>query len=210
MCTGHLAEQIENEFGDGRTRDVEIEYSREPEPMGTAGATKLAGRYLRDDRDFLVMNGDSFLEIDFQELIRFHRQRGGLISLAVWKTKNAARYGTVRVGAGGQVTAFEEKTGDNSPGLINAGVYVFARAVLEHIPEVPASLEKDVFPRVLDHGVYAMEQHGMFIDIGTPEDYARAQPLSDRLDEAAGRRQHFTSGKHQTVVTRVEGSKVSE
>ena len=84
-----------------------------------------------------------------------------------------------------RVTGFLEKTGDDGPGLINAGVYVFNRAVFEHIEDRPASLEKDVFPRLLDHGVYALEQCGMFIDIGTPEDYARAQRLCDRLYEAA-------------------------
>ena len=68
---------------------------------------------------------------------------------------------------------------------MNAGVYVFNHAVLQHIPEEPASLERDVFPQLLDQGVYALEQHGMFIDIGTPADYARAQQLCDLLNEAA-------------------------
>ncbi len=69
--------------------------------------------------------------------------------------------------------------------MINGGVYVFDRAVLQYIPEGPASLEKDVFPRILDHGVYAFEQHGMFIDIGTPENSARAQELHRSLYQAA-------------------------
>jgi len=57
--------------------------------------------------------------------------------------------------------------------------------VLEHIPDGPASLEKDTFPRLLDYGVYAAEQGGMFIDIGTPEDYERAQALRESLCQAA-------------------------
>jgi NDP-sugar pyrophosphorylase family protein len=68
--------------------------------------------------------------------------------------------------------------------MINAGVYVFDRAVLEYIPEGPASLERDVFPRILNN-VYALKQHGMFIDIGIPEDYARVQQLRDQLYETA-------------------------
>jgi NDP-sugar pyrophosphorylase family protein len=131
------------------------------------------------------MNGDSFLEVDFNELIRFHRQHSGLISIATLRVGNAARYGTVQIGAEGRVIGFTEKTGDEASGTVNAGVYVFDRAVLELIPEGPASLERDVFPRVLNRGVYAMEQRGMFIDIGTPEDYARAQQLRDRLYETA-------------------------
>ncbi len=185
MCTGYLADQIENEFGDGRAWGVEIEYSQEPEPLGTAGAVKLAERHLKGVADFLVMNGDSFLEIDFAELVRFHRERGGVASMAVLEVQNTSRYGTVVVDDASRVTGFLEKTGSGGPGLVNAGVYVFGRSVFEHIADGPASLEKDIFPRLLNHGVYALEQRGMFIDIGTPEDYARAQGLCDRLYAAA-------------------------
>jgi NDP-sugar pyrophosphorylase family protein len=185
MCTGHLAGQIESEFGSGRNLDVEITYSKETEPLGTGGALKLARHGLRDAADFLVMNGDSFLEIDFRELIGFHRGHGGLVSMAVLRVPNTDRYGTVQVDPRGRVTGFAEKTGKDAPGLVNAGVYVFERAVLDHIPEAAASLERDVFPRLLDGGVHALEQHGMFIDIGTPEDYARAQATSSRLRDAA-------------------------
>lgn len=185
MCTGHLADQIEEEFGDGHKWDVAIDYSKESSPLGTAGALKFAERYLHQFSDFLVMNGDSFLELDFRQFIRFHREHGGLASMAVRRVPDAARYGTVEVGAHDRVVGFVEKSAARVPGIVNGGVYVFNRAVLRHIPEGPASLEKEVFPRLLEHGVYALEQHGMFIDIGTPEDYARAQTLRTSLYQAA-------------------------
>jgi NDP-sugar pyrophosphorylase family protein len=185
MCTGYLADQIEREFGDGRAWDISIEYSKEPIPMGTAGAIKLAEAHLGGARDFLVMNGDSFLEVDLPELIRFHRDRQAIASIAVVGVENASRYGTMAVEPDGRVEGFTEKSGSELPGLINGGVYVFNRSALEYFPEGPASLERDVFPRLLAHGVYALEQRGMFIDIGTPEDYARAQQICDRLNEAA-------------------------
>jgi NDP-sugar pyrophosphorylase family protein len=185
MCTGHLAGQIEEEFGDGGKWDVTIDYSKELGPLGTAGAVKLAGRYLSHDSDFLVMNGDSFLELDFSQFIRFHREHGGLITMAVRRVPDAARFGTVQMDVRNRVVGFREKTGAQAPGVINGGVYVFTRAMLEQIPDGPASLERDVFPRILDQGVYGLEQHGMFIDIGTPEDYARAQELSRSLYQAA-------------------------
>jgi D-glycero-alpha-D-manno-heptose 1-phosphate guanylyltransferase len=190
MCSGHLGDQIENEFGNGQAWDVVIEYSREPHPLGTGGAVKLAESYLREASDFLVMNGDSFLEIDFRHLVRFHRRHAGVVSMAVLRVENAARYGTVRVDAENRVTGFSEKMGDEACGLVNAGVYIFDRSVLDHIPEGPTSLEREIFPRLLDLGVYALEQRGrMFIDIGTPEDYARAQELRDSLYETAFRKQ---------------------
>ena len=185
MCTGYLAGQIEDEFGDGHEWGVEIHYSREPHPLGTAGAVKLAELCLPATLDFLVMNGDSFLEIDFHQFIRFHREHGGLVSIAVRKVENAARYGTVQVDTSHRVIGFTEKIAIQGPGLVNGGVYVFNRAVLRHIPQGPASLERDIFPRLVGSGVYAFEQHGMFIDIGTPEDYARAQRLRDSLYQAA-------------------------
>src|SRR5271163_161643 len=74
MCSGHLADQIENKFGDGSAWDVAITYSREQQPLGTGGAIKLAQGHLIEDATFLVMNGDSFLEIDFGRLIRAHSE----------------------------------------------------------------------------------------------------------------------------------------
>jgi NDP-sugar pyrophosphorylase family protein len=178
FCTGYLADQIERKFGDGKDWSVSIEYSKEEIPLGTGGAVKLAGRYLGDVPEFLVLNGDSFLEIDLPSLIAFHRQHDGAIAtMAVLRVESASRYGTVHADANGKVTGFAEKTGREVPGLINGGIYVFNQAVMQHIPEGPASLERDVFPQLLDQGVYAQEQHGKFIDIGTPADYARAQEM---------------------------------
>lgn len=189
LCTGYLADQIENEFGDGHALGVEIQYSKELQPLGTAGALKFAQGYIQDASDFLVMNGDSFLELDFQRLIRFHQDHAGIATLAVLRMKTVARYGTVQLGSDDRVTGFLEKTGTDAPGLVNGGVYVFNRAIFNYIPDGHVSLEKEVFPKLLDYGVSALKHDGMFIDIGTPEDYTRAQQLCERLYEAASQRQ---------------------
>jgi NDP-sugar pyrophosphorylase family protein len=185
MSTGHLAEQIENVFGDGRRWEADIQYAREPEPLGTAGAVRFAASFLKQDSDFLIVNGDSFTELDMAGLVRFHRQHAGLVSMAVCRVPDAARYGTVHFDSEKLVTGFSEKAGKQQPGFINAGVYIFRRAVLDRIPQGPCSLEKDVFPELLGQGMYAFEGRGMFIDIGTPEDYARAQMLYGKLRQAA-------------------------
>lgn len=185
LCTGYLADQIEREFGDGSDLGVTIEYSKEPQPLGTGGAVKFAERFLQGVSEFLVMNGDSFLELDLRQLMQFHRKHGGIATMAVASVGNAGRYGTVRIDSENRVTEFLEKTGSDSPGLINAGVYVFNPAILQDIPGGPVSLEKDVFPRLLNRGIYAVREHGMFIDIGTPADYALAQQLFNRLRSAS-------------------------
>src|SRR6267143_1410800 len=142
MCTGHLSHEIENELGDGHIWDVAIQYSKEPHPLGTAGAVKFAEPLLRGVPDFLVMNGDSFMEIDFPQLIRFHRESGGIASMAVLRMENEKRYGAIQMDAAGRLNGFAEKIGSDSGGLVNAGVYVFNRQIFELIPEGPASLEK--------------------------------------------------------------------
>lgn len=185
LCTGYLADQVETEFGDGRALDLEISYSKELEPLGTAGAVKLAQSQLGSASEFLVMNGDSFLEIDLAPFIQFHRDRHARVSLAVVQVEDSSRYGTVQVDSNQKVIGFVEKAGSQGPGWVNAGVYVFSPEVFEYIPEGRSSLEKDVFPHLLGKGVYAQEHSGMFIDIGTPEDYRRAQQLCDRLYQAA-------------------------
>jgi D-glycero-alpha-D-manno-heptose 1-phosphate guanylyltransferase len=185
LCTGYLADQVENEFGDGRALDLEIAYSKELEPLGTAGAVKLAQSHLGNASQFLVMNGDSFLEIDLPQFLQFHRDRGALVSMAVVRVEDSSRYGTVQIDRNQKVIGFLEKAGSNGPGLVNGGVYVFSPQVLQYIPDGRSSLEKEVFPHLLGQGVYAYEQSGMFIDIGTPEDYAKAQQLCDRLYQAA-------------------------
>lgn len=186
LCTGHLADQLEREFGDGGPLGVTIQYSREPQALGTGGAVKFAEPLLRDTPEFLVMNGDSFLEFEVQDLLDLHRAEKAMATMAVVDVKSAGRYGTVEMDESGRIRRFCEKTGRDAPGLINAGVYVFNYEVLKHIPAGMVSLEKEIFPALLDQGVYAAKQHGVFIDIGTPDDYAQAQRLADRLRSAAG------------------------
>jgi NDP-sugar pyrophosphorylase family protein len=185
LCTGYLAEQIEAVFEDGRGFGATIEYSKELVPLGTAGALKLARKYVEKESEFLVLNGDSFVEADFARLISFHRKHRGFATMAVVSVDNASRYGTVQVRADGRVLGFAEKTGTQASGLINAGIYIFSPGVLARIPEGPASLERDVFPQILEHGVYALKQEGLFIDIGTPDDYERASAIYESLNSAA-------------------------
>jgi D-glycero-alpha-D-manno-heptose 1-phosphate guanylyltransferase len=184
LCTGYRAEDIQSQLGDGSRWDITIEYSKESSPMGTAGAIKLAEPFLQDASDFLVMNGDSFLEIDFRKLIEFHHVSAAIASMAVLRTEDTTRYGTVQVTGEGRVSSFAEKVHGSAAGLVNAGIYVFDRRIFGHLPAGPASLERDVFPKLLEQGVYAFEQRGVFIDIGTPEDYARAQDVCNRFFES--------------------------
>lgn len=186
LCTGYRSADIESQLGDGSSLKLKIEYSHEATPMGTAGALKLAETLLRDSTEFVAMNGDSFMELDFRRLVGAHQESGGIATLAAVRMQDQTRYGTVDVDPSGRIIGFREKTQQAAAGgLVNAGVYVFSSRIFDFIPAGQVSLEKDVFPRILSEGFFAVEQNGIFIDIGTPEDFARAQVIADRLNRAA-------------------------
>jgi len=155
----------------------EFSYSREEEPLGTGGALGLA----RDlaARNNLILNGDSYAELLYSDLLSAHRARGregthGLTLFAL-PMDECADYGAVEVDPEGRVTAFREK-GVRGFGLINAGVYAAGGGFFRDLPAGSYSLEKDVLPELAARGrLWARSGRFFFRDIGTPERLALAQ-----------------------------------
>jgi dTDP-glucose pyrophosphorylase len=174
LCTGYLGEQVQKHFGGGSMWDVNISYSQEPEPLGTGGAIKLAEELIEDE-NFLVMNGDSFLDIDLNRLIDYHLERNALATMALVEIENPARYGAVEITERGEIESFVEKGQRSESKLINGGVYVLNRKIFEFISKGKISLEKEVFPKLIGKGFYGMPVRGFFTDIGVPADYKRLQ-----------------------------------
>lgn len=185
LCTGYLGEQIERYFGDGSRWGVHISYSREREPLDTGGAIKLAEKLVKEE-NFLVMNGDSFLEVDLNELIDYHLKRKALITMALVEVEHPRRYGAVEINEDGEIKSFVEKGETSGSKLINGGIYVLNKKVFDYIPEGKASLEKEVFPKLVGRGFYGILVKGFFIDIGVPEDYQRLQIQRDVLSNLVG------------------------
>jgi len=183
LAAGHGADKLQLHLGDGRRWGLEIEYSIEPQPLGTAGALRLA-THGRDARRWLVFNGDSLLDMSLPEFVTAHEARGALASLALIRVGDTARYGTVELGADGAIASFREKSIVGGPGLINGGVYVLERGVLDAVPDASfASLELDVLPTLVGRGLYGVDYgDALFIDIGVPDDYRRAQALLSSED----------------------------
>jgi NDP-sugar pyrophosphorylase family protein len=185
FCVGHMAQHVQDYFGDGQPWEVSISYAVEVEPLGTAGAIRNAERWI--DGPFLLMNGDSYLEADLQGLVTLHQRWGAadprrMGTLLTVHVANASASGTVELGPDGQVTGFLEKV-DRSAGWVNGGVYVLEPTILEWIPADRAvSLEKEVFPALLQEGwhLYARTERSFFVDIGTPEGYRRFQAYVQR------------------------------
>lgn len=182
LATGHLGEQIEAYFGNGACWDVRIRYSREAVPLGTGGAVKLAGPLLSDR--FLVLNGDTWVDFDPQSLEAKLASTGAPLVLTLRHVDDPERYGAVDTDADGRVRAFVEK-GVKTGNHINAGAYLVRKEALDLMESgKPVSLEKEWMPALVARGIYGVETRGLFIDIGIPEDYRRAQDLLAPKGEA--------------------------
>jgi NDP-sugar pyrophosphorylase family protein len=175
LCTSYMSEVVEAYFSDGKQWGMEILYSNDSVPLGTAGAVRYALDLVRSDR-FLVMNGDSYCHVDICRLEQMHSTRSACATLWLVWMNDCGRYGSVEIARDGTIQAFREKLSEERSGLINAGVYLFERKTLESIPEGRAvSIEIDFLPRLIGHGLYGVVGEGPFIDIGTPEAYTKAE-----------------------------------
>lgn len=174
LCTGHLGEQVK--AGAGPSHGIlRLSYSQESTPLGTAGALRLALPLLNSD-PVLVMNGDSFCDVDPNAFWRWHCERGAKASLVLAKVQDTSRYGRVKVSKNGAVLNFDEKGRESGPGWINACIYLIARSLLETIPVQRAvSLEREMFPSWVGKGLCGYQTEGRFLDIGTPEAYAMVE-----------------------------------
>jgi NDP-sugar pyrophosphorylase family protein len=184
LCTGYRAEQIYDAFGE-RYHEMQLRYSRESEPLGTAGALRPALER-SDAETFLVLNGDSYVDCDFEAFERWHRQRRACFpgSLLLAWSEETGRFGTVEVGPDDRITAFREKCAGRPAGWINAGVYLLSRSLIESIPPGrTTSIETDMFPRWIERGLGAFTTPSALIDIGTPESFALAEAF---MAEAVG------------------------
>lgn len=174
FCTGHHGSSVEAYFqdlgkSDGFCRDsgLVFAFSREDSPLGTGGALRRALPLLRS-QSVLVLNGDSHCPMDLPRLLLFHEERGGAASVVVVDPGARRDGGFVKVGPQERVLSFQERVPDPSC-FLNAGIYLLGRRALEGLPPGPSSLERDLFPSLLDRGVYACKASERLWDIGTPE-----------------------------------------
>ena len=174
ISTGYMADFIEQTLGDSY-KGLDIIYSRENKPLGTGGALKLAGQYMNGGYA-LVMNGDSFVEYDVRRFLNWHVMKRASVSIVLAWVDNVNRFGSIKVNAEDDVNCFVEKGNISGSGLINAGVYLMKQETVDAIPdETPFSLEKQFFPYLVGRGLYGYQTSERFIDIGTPESFAKVQ-----------------------------------
>jgi D,D-heptose 1,7-bisphosphate phosphatase len=171
LLAGHLGDQVEQLYAGRQVHDAAVRVVREPEPAGTGGALSYVAGTLAPW--FVMANGDSYLDFNIRQLTRppLESITG---RLALRTVPDVGRYGAVEL-FGDRIVAFQEKRSNGGAGLINGGVYLLNRSVLEMI-QGPCSIEHDVFPKLAAAGRLAgMVTDGFFLDIGLPETYEQAK-----------------------------------
>ena len=178
LSVGYLNHMIIDHFGDSY-HTASIDYFVEDEPLGTGGALLMAAQGLKET--FLVLNGDTFFEVDLNNLIAFHEKQQSELTLLLFKSNQLGRYMGVDSADDGKILSLQ--TGGNELTLLaNGGVYLVSPSALKRLnykPYTKSSLENDLLPKFisLGGGLYGLESSGKFIDIGVPEDYYRAQEI---------------------------------
>lgn len=173
LSVGYMSEKIIDYFG-YKYGSLEIDYSIEQTPLGTGGAIKKAMTKISGD-NFFIFNGDTFFNVDIQQMAQDHINENNLFTMAVKSIKDCSRYGSLTI-QNSILTGFKEKQ-IGVEGAINAGVYLINSKLKNILPKETAfSLEKECLEN-LKRGfeINTFISPGYFIDIGIPEDYLRAQ-----------------------------------
>mgnify|MGYP001599546951 FL=1 len=176
LAVGHKYEVISDYYGESY-KDVPIVYSIEEKPLGTGGGIGLAMKHVQEPT-VLILNGDTCFDLDYESFWQQHSESGKLMTIALKQVQNPDRYGTVLLQED-TIVRFEEKKEGLATGLINGGVYWAQKELIDHLPKK----EKYSFEEEILQVLVKQEHFGgciskeLFIDIGIPEDYERAQTI---------------------------------
>lgn len=172
MAVGYKGSMVEEYFKDGTSLGIKIDYSYEETQLGTAGAIKNAEKFLTDS-EFLVLNADTFYQAAYSDAFSLYKEMDLDMALVLRRVPDVSRYGSVKLKEN-RVIGFNEKVEEQVPGVINGGIYIMKKTVLDLIPlNQKCSLENEIIPKMLadQKKLGAIVNDGYFIDIGIPDDY---------------------------------------
>lgn len=191
LSCGFMAEGVRRVLGDGSDLGLRLRYLEEPEPLGTGGALKFAEELL--DERFFMLNGDVLTDMDLTKQLDQHERTGARATLALIPVADPSPYGLVRRNPDHSVSGFLEKPSPDQidTDLINAGAYILERDVLDTMAPAGTniSIEREVFPGLVDEGLFGYAASGYWLDIGTPAGYLQAtfDILEGNVSTAIGR-----------------------
>ena len=169
LCLGHLGEQIERYFGDGNRFGVSIRYSIEDRPLGTAGALRNAKGLLDDI--FFCMYGDSYLFINFLEVMRYFESQNKLALMTVFNNHNLFDKSNTAVD-GNLVSRYDKNDGAKDTVYIDYGLHIFRKRTLDMVPDNQSYSLEELFPRLIAlHELLAYEVGKRFYEIGSPQGF---------------------------------------
>ena len=183
VTVAFMPQAIRSYFGDGESLGIDIDYSVEEQPLGTAGSVRLARERL--DETFIVISGDALCDVDLTELVEAHKAKGAAVTIGLKSVDNPLEFGIVVTDEDGRVERFLEKPswGQVFSDTINTGIYVLEPEVLRHIPaDGPYDFSKELFPLLLEMGrpIYGHVLGGYWQDIGNLDQFRQAN--FDALD----------------------------
>ncbi len=174
LAVGYMADKIIERYEKSSEYSFEILFSVEEKLLGTGGAIKKALKYTKTE-NVLVLNGDSYVDIDLYDFLKKHLQTNADMTIVLKELENSNRYGSVKIDENNKITCFEEKKTGVSKGYVNAGIYLIKRSLFDSIKEQAViSLEKELLPVFIKKDVFGYIGKGKFIDIGIPETYRMA------------------------------------
>ena len=188
MAVGYQREMIRAHFGTG-TMGLQLIYSEETSPLGTGGALQNAAHLLETDVA-LVMNGDSYTDLDLGQFVAEHRASKAKVTVAVARADGRVDVGSVFADDTGRLTGFSEKKEGSGAPYLNAGIYLIPKSLLLEIPSgIQISLEKELLPRWLeeDRSIRIFVGGSPCIDIGTPERFLDAQQRLAGVEQSTAR-----------------------
>lgn len=176
----YRGEDIQDYFGDGSAFGVNLQYSLEDEPLGTAGSVKKAEALVRSDEPFVIISGDALTDLDLTPAIQFHRSKKALVTVVLARVPNPLDFGIVITDSEGKIERFLEKPGWSEvfSDTVNTGIYILEPEIFDLIePEVEEDWSGDVFPGLISQGkpLYGFVTDAFWTDIGSIAQYMQAQ-----------------------------------
>ncbi|MGZ7070551.1 MAG: DUF4954 family protein [Methanobacterium sp.] len=187
MTLNYMSTNIKNYFKDGTSFGVDIKYSVEKWPLGTGGSVKKAQKYIDDT--FMVVSGDVLTDVDFKDVLKFHKEKGALVTMVLTEIEDPTHFGIAVMDNDNKITEYLEKPApeDVFSNVANTGIYILEPEIFEFFQEKEEKSEldfsKDIFPEVIkkDAGIYGYVFNGYWNDVGRPETYLEA--TYDILDQ---------------------------
>lgn len=180
VTTEYMGDKISKYFGDGRKFGVNIEYSEEKKPLGTAGCLSLIKDKLKET--FILIGGDNLTKLNLKKFIEFHKKKGGILTAALFEFEEKSKWGIYNLNKDESIRNFLEKPVFKH----TAGTMIFCLEpeIFEHIPEKPKgvmNLTDHTIPELLKKGVkiFGFEFKDFWEDIGSLDDYKRVNSMKD-------------------------------